>query len=288
MKKNNLNNLIIFLKGAGLYDEAREVGELANSGLLYHGSNVGGLKTLKPMPSAVLDEEAAVFATPERWMAISHIGSWTDSDIEQGVINGKPYMLEKKEGAFDRAYNSDSPGSLYSVSSEGFSDDSRLMREERIRTSEVDVIDEEKINDPLFEMESLGVKLIRADKAPEFYKDNFLEDWIADLGSRLKAWRKWHNQRGGSVSAEELTDPAHLKVIDDIINDLNKWSLIFLGDNNFFKKSGVDMLDDKERGKALLKRLEEFPEIVDDPIINRLKEDLINILLNKYSAEPFY
>ena len=181
MKENNLNNLIIFLKRAGLYDEAGEVRELANSGLLYHGSTVGGLKILKPMPSAVLDGESAVFATPERWMAISHIGSWTDSDIEQGVINGEPYMLEKKEGAFDRAYNSDSPGSLYSVSSEGFSDDSRLMIEERIRTSEVNVIDEEKIVDPLSEMESLGVKIIRADEAAEFYKDNFFEDWVADL-----------------------------------------------------------------------------------------------------------
>jgi hypothetical protein len=175
MKKNSLNNLIIFLKGAGLYDEAGEVRELSNSGLLYHGSTVSGLKSLKPMPSAVLDGESAVFATPERWMAISHIGSWTDSDIEQGVINGEPYMLEKKEGAFDRAYNSDSPGSLYSVSSEGFSSDSRLMREEKIRTSEVNVIDEEEIVDTLSEMESLGVKIIRAAEAAEFYKDNFLE-----------------------------------------------------------------------------------------------------------------
>lgn len=282
MKKNNLNNLIIFLKGAGLYDEAGEVRELANSGLLYHGSTVGGLKVLRPMPSAVLGGKPAVFATPERWMAISHIGSWTDSDIEQGVINGKPYMLEKWEGAFDRAYNSDSPGSLYSVSSEGFSDDSRLMREERIRTSKVDVIDEEKIVDPLSEMESLGVKLIRADEAEKFYKDNFLEGWIADLGSRLKAWRKWHNQRGGGVSAEELTNPDDLKIIDGIINDLNKWSLIFLDDNNFFKKSGVDMLADKERGKALLEKLNNLSSIVDDPIINRLKEDLINILTSSF------
>ena len=132
------------------------------------------------MPSAVLDGESAVFATPERWMAISHIGNWSDSDIEQGVINGEPYMLEKKEGAFDRAYNSDSPGSLYSVSSEGFFNDSRLMREERIRTSEVNVIDEEKIVDPLSEMESLGVKIIRADEAAEFYKDSFLEEWFAN------------------------------------------------------------------------------------------------------------
>jgi hypothetical protein len=126
--------------------------------IVYHGSPHGGLKTIHPSKSETVDNQSVVFAG-ERWLAVCSCGIWTDRDLEQGSINGVPYLLEKYADAFNKVYPTG--GYLYFLSSHSFKYDPRIMDEAVISLSPVVVHKEEYIPDPLLELERLGVKLLK-------------------------------------------------------------------------------------------------------------------------------
>lgn len=125
---------------------------------LYHGSPIGGLKVLKPYPSDLQDGRSVLFAG-KRWVAISNVQKWTDGDIKQGTVNGKPYMKEVYSGAFDMVYHQG--GYLYTVPSQRFKRDDIIYGYEYYSETPVKPIKVEFIEDPVAELQKLGVLMIR-------------------------------------------------------------------------------------------------------------------------------
>lgn len=135
---------------------------------VYHGSPNGGIKILKPKPSKIIDYENAVFATSEKWLAISFIRFWKDSDFQQGFYNNKPYMKEQYKDVFDKIFNKG--GWLYYLKKDTFVHDSRLMNVELISKVSVKPEKKEYIRDPIKEMKKLGLCLFRYEDQKEFEK----------------------------------------------------------------------------------------------------------------------
>lgn len=115
---------------------------------LYHGSHQRIANRIEPRASRVLQNEAAVFATPLRAMALTFIPKWRDQDISLGVIDGDLVFAEEREHAF-RELIKNQAGYLYTVSPTGFESDPRLgmPRHEFIRREPVRILETEYIAD---------------------------------------------------------------------------------------------------------------------------------------------
>ena len=124
----------------------------------YHGSSVDNIAELEPRTSRVLSNEKAVFATPERDVALTFAAPWRDSDIEHGSVNGQFYMREKYPNAFQKIYGN-KPGYIYSFKEDGFASDPRLTKSERINKNKVAVLNKEAIQDILAELKKSKFKL---------------------------------------------------------------------------------------------------------------------------------
>lgn len=110
---------------------------------LYHGSPHAGLKEPKPFASNALDGESAVFATPDKGMALSFMAPWSDKDFDLGSVNGGPLTLqENRPGAFQDVFGGRS-GTLYRMPDVGFQGDPRLMPQERVSRNAVAPLDSE-------------------------------------------------------------------------------------------------------------------------------------------------
>jgi hypothetical protein len=143
-----------------------KMAEVLDSSAMYHGSSREGLRSLKPHPGHPLGGEEVVFGTPDRGLAVSNIPKWTDDDFEQGRINDEPWeMREKYPGAFQKLFGK-ARGTLYTLPSEGFRSDPRLMRSEFVNSRPVKPIGREKIRDVLKELRLAGWKLNKPDGQP--------------------------------------------------------------------------------------------------------------------------
>jgi hypothetical protein len=91
---------------------------------LFHGSGTLIKGKLAPRPSKVVNNKKVVFATPHRWMALVFASGARSEDLDIGFVNGQGYISEMYENAF---HVLNKGGYLYSVSSEGFRTDGRLM-----------------------------------------------------------------------------------------------------------------------------------------------------------------
>lgn len=113
---------------------------------LYHGSS-HRIKTLKPMPSKVLDGEKAVFGTNLKVIAAAFIPKWSDMDFDMGYHNGRMHLIERYPNAFDKLKGVS--GFIYSMSSNGFESDARLgmKAHEFINRQPVPITKVQKIND---------------------------------------------------------------------------------------------------------------------------------------------
>lgn len=139
--------------------------------VLYHGSSTPGLKHLEPKPTSVLQGQPAVFATPDRDLALTFGAPWRDSDFEQGSVDGQRYMREQYPGAFEKIYQG-RKGHVYSVPAEGFKKDRRLMRSERINPGQVTTVKEEAIEDLLEALRKTKFRLMRHDEKAEWEKES--------------------------------------------------------------------------------------------------------------------
>lgn len=135
------------------------------AGTLYHGSNIPDLKTIEPRPSRVLDGESAVFGTPDKDLALTFLSKWNDDDFAQGYVNGKPYMQEKYEGAFDKIYGGKS-GTLYEMDDNNSKVDPRLMRLERIFNQPQPVSNSTLVADILEALKKTRFNLTKHDGTP--------------------------------------------------------------------------------------------------------------------------
>lgn len=82
--------------------------------ILYHGSR-HKMDVIKPKIST--HGIKYVYATEYKEIALAYLADWNDFEISQGRYEGKMYLVEIKENAFDR-YKKD--GYLYILSSDNF------------------------------------------------------------------------------------------------------------------------------------------------------------------------
>ncbi len=134
----------------------------------YHGSKTKIEGYLKPMPSRVIDNEKAVFATPSKTLALIYSCKWNDSDIELGRVNGKLVIREQYPNAFDLLKND---GYIYEFSSDGFQTDKRLgmKNDEFINYNKVKILKTYKVSNVLTQIKKLKeVTLITIDEYVKF------------------------------------------------------------------------------------------------------------------------
>ena len=118
-----------------------------NQKYYYHGSKFD-LDVLEPKPNKILDGESAVFAINSMSFAIFFIAKAGDHNVESGIIDGKPYLIEQYPGAFDKHLKGKS-GYLYYVDPSIFQPDPRLglSRYEFISRDQVPILKKKKIDD---------------------------------------------------------------------------------------------------------------------------------------------
>lgn len=134
---------------------------LADPSVMYHGSKIANpTKVLYPMPSGVLNGESAVFATPDRTLALLFIADWTDNDLTVGYINGQLTVEERYKGAFQTIFLNKS-GYLYLVSANTFQTDARLgmQSHEFISKESVPIIGSLFVPDLWVELQSLRAEI---------------------------------------------------------------------------------------------------------------------------------
>jgi hypothetical protein len=89
----------------------------------YHGSS-NKIEILEPRPSAVINNESAVFATNSKVLSILFIARASGCEIEIGYYGDKLYALEVTSGMFNKYL--DTSGYVHMVESKYFKSDNRL------------------------------------------------------------------------------------------------------------------------------------------------------------------
>lgn len=110
-----------------------------NNDVYYHGSSSLIDGYIEPRPSRVINNKEAVFATNIASIALSFIGEWRDDSIQQGTINGRPYLKEMKKGAFNEFFKG-KEGFVYIVSKAGFETAKGLTKYEFINDKKVKIL----------------------------------------------------------------------------------------------------------------------------------------------------
>lgn len=112
--------------------------------VLYHGTSMGDIKVFTPRPSFVLDGDYAVFATDSYTDAVIFSVLWTDYDFVFGTRNGKKYLREMYEGAFDKLKTI---GYVYRLPAQYFHKDKRTgLPNEYISHRDIEPISCDEVN----------------------------------------------------------------------------------------------------------------------------------------------
>lgn len=109
--------------------------------MLYHGSKISGIQTLKPSPHDLVRGDAVVFATFDIRFALAMIHAVDDVVGVGYVVDTRTghevmYLEERVPGGFKTLAR---PGVTYTVSSEGFVHDHRLSHAELVSSHEAPV-----------------------------------------------------------------------------------------------------------------------------------------------------
>ena len=190
--------------------------EKSSSDALYHGSSLR-LKNIEPRPSRVINNEAAVFGTPNRELALSFMAPWTDADLSLGSTNNEPYVLEERyPGAFEKIYKGKS-GFLHHLPSTDFAEDPRLMPTERIARKAVKPIHVEEIKNLWDALQTSGIVLKRhGDKSNnKVANDDILPGGIGDK-YKVSDFPKKEMAKGVKTESEHTTN---LAIAADISKD---------------------------------------------------------------------
>ncbi|MBP48066.1 MAG: hypothetical protein CMH53_09025 [Myxococcales bacterium] len=154
---------------------------------IYHGSN-RRVRKLKPKESPLTDKPV-VYGTPNRSMALTFMGKWTDDDLELGRVNDGPMTLrEKYPGALEKIYRR-KRGYLYTLDDKGFRSQKNLMRSERVTEKSPKILKRERITDILQALEDSDIRLVRArDKSP--HVDLRMRERAPSAGRDLRKLRR--------------------------------------------------------------------------------------------------
>ena len=114
----------------------------------FHGSSSIIDGYIEPRPSRIINNKEAVFATNIASIALSFIGDWRDENINQGTINGRPYLKEMKKGAFNEFFKG-KEGFVYIVSKAGFETAKGLTKFEFINDKKVKILAAYHVKDVL-------------------------------------------------------------------------------------------------------------------------------------------
>ena len=142
----------------------------------YHGSSneIDG-DYIEPKLSKVIDDEEAVFATNEKYVALVFIPKWSDCDLEFGHYGDVPHMMEIYPGAFDKLKNVS--GYMYYLDPTNFESDSRLgmKKHEFISKQKEKIIKKEFVEDVWKELEKSEIKLITFDMKMDAIWEKYLK-----------------------------------------------------------------------------------------------------------------
>lgn len=133
---------------------------------VYHGSSVGGLKTLIPKKSTHL--KPYVYATTNRTIALIFMAQ-SNGDLDTvisgcGTVDKPSVLVERWDGAFQKNYRN--PGYLYTLNSKNFKKEDGLWDPEVVSENEEGIIKEEYIS-------SIYDELIKHSKKGEIILYNY-------------------------------------------------------------------------------------------------------------------
>ena len=97
---------------------------------IYHGSP-SRITQFELRNHYLADDEAVIFGTPNRTLALTFLGYWRDFDFEQSVKSGVVYMREQYTGAFEKVYKG-KRGYIYEFDPSTFEWGHQLSRSEFI------------------------------------------------------------------------------------------------------------------------------------------------------------
>ena len=125
-------------------------------GVVYHGSSYGGLKVIKRNVST--HRKFCVYATDNEVVASLFLGRGNgDLNTIIGIADGEVYIVERREGVFEKIYNNS--GYMYELDDKNFSHYDYLWSPEVISFEDENVISERKIDnvlDRLYEFSDAG------------------------------------------------------------------------------------------------------------------------------------
>ncbi|NDB59373.1 hypothetical protein EB001_13120 [bacterium] len=97
---------------------------------IYHGSP-NRITEFELRKHYLADDEAVIFGTPNRSLAITFLAYWRDYDFKQSVKDGVIYMEEQYPNALEKVYKG-KVGFLYEFEPYTFNWEPQLMRSEYI------------------------------------------------------------------------------------------------------------------------------------------------------------
>lgn len=130
--------------------------------MLYHGSKIAGIKTLKPSPHNGVDGEAVVFATSDIRFAMAMIHGTGDElavgyFVDQKTHKEEMYIDELVPNAFKLL---ESSGTIYTLEDTGFVPDPRLSHLELVSKSETPTLSEVQCENIFAELKKHEINFI--------------------------------------------------------------------------------------------------------------------------------
>ena len=120
---------------------------------VYHCSTIKGITEFRPQAST--HGKSWVYATKHLAIAATFLGKWNDFDFALGTYDDNPpHLVERYKEAFKKIY-SNSKGSIYKLSSDGFLENQTNFDEEVVNPNHVKVIEEIHINNAKEYLEEL-------------------------------------------------------------------------------------------------------------------------------------
>ncbi len=151
--------------------------------MLYHGSKIAGIKTLKPFPHNAVDGESVVFATYDIRFALAMIHGNGD-ELAIGYFEDlktkekQMYIDELIPNAFQLL---EKPGVIYTLDDTGFAHDNRLCQEELISKTETNIISEKYIDNIFTELQKFDINFVKYDKVLEEMNNRGKDPKYADI-----------------------------------------------------------------------------------------------------------
>ncbi len=171
-----------------------------NQDVVYHASKINGLTVLEPREST--HKRKWVYATRDIVTSAMFLGDNFDFICQTGTENGKPYIYEQFEGAFQHVYGN-KKGSIYKLNATHFKNGKTSWSAEVVSERIEPILEEIVVNDVsefLLKLEREGkLKIYKYPHKPKNApkdKSDLIEKaarWTIDFGDNtLEQVKKYH------------------------------------------------------------------------------------------------